>query len=59
VAKRREMGGKEKGDGWLRKGRWVAKLVARLLDTAVLWVRPDISQKFKEGDINKGEANTL
>jgi hypothetical protein len=28
----------KKGDGWL-VGRWVAKLVANLLDTAALWVR--------------------
>jgi hypothetical protein len=41
----------------------VAKLVARLLATAALWVRtlnPDISQKYKMGDISKGiDKNTV
>jgi hypothetical protein len=38
----------------------VAKLVAHLLTTAVLWVRiPDISQKYKMGDISRGVAKTL
>jgi hypothetical protein len=38
----------------------VAKLVARLLATAALWVRiQDNSQKYKKGDISKGVANTL
>jgi hypothetical protein len=40
-------------------GRWLAKLVARLLATATLRVNPDISQKYKMGDISKGVANTL
>jgi hypothetical protein len=41
-------------------GRWVAKLVPRLLATAALWVRNhDISQKYKMGDISKGVDNTL
>jgi hypothetical protein len=35
-------------------GRWVAELVARSLGS-----NPDISQKYKMGDINKGGANTL
>ncbi len=48
VAKLEEMGGKVGGDGWLSWRRWVAKLVgdgcmarlvARLLATAALWVR--------------------
>jgi hypothetical protein len=38
-------------------GRWAAKLVARLLVTAALWVR--ISQKYIMGDISKGVVNTL
>ncbi len=38
--------------------RWVAKLVAHLLATQ-LWFNPDISQKYKMGDISKGLANTL
>ncbi len=39
------------GDGWLSRGmggqvgRWVAKLVARLLATAALWVRIEPSLK--------------
>jgi len=33
------------GSGWLSKGRWVAKLVARLLATATLWVRIQTSLK--------------
>jgi hypothetical protein len=37
----------------------VTKLVARLLATAALWVHPDISQKYKMGDISKGVANTI
>jgi hypothetical protein len=36
-------------------GRWVAKLVARLLAKAALSVRiQSISQKYKMGDISKG-----
>ncbi len=43
-----------------KAGRWVARLVAHLLDTAALWVRiQTISKKYKMGDINKGVANTL
>ncbi len=35
--------------------RWIAKLAAHLLATAALWVSsPDISQKYKMGDISKG-----
>jgi hypothetical protein len=38
----------------------VAKLVARLLATAAFWVlNPNISPKYKMGDISKGMANTL
>jgi hypothetical protein len=33
------------GDGWLSLGRWVAKLGARLLATAALWVQ--IQTSFK------------
>jgi hypothetical protein len=48
-------------NGWLVKlgGRWVAKLVARLLDMAALRLcsNPDISQKYKMGDISKLVAN--
>jgi hypothetical protein len=41
-------------------GRWVAKLVVRLLSTAALWVRIQILLKnTKIGDISKGVANTL
>ncbi len=40
--------------------RRLAKLVARLLATAALWVRIQIlSQKYTMGDISKGVANTL
>jgi hypothetical protein len=39
-------------------GIWVAKMVARLLASADLW-DPDISQKYKMDDINKGMANIL
>jgi hypothetical protein len=39
---------------WAAVGRWVAKLVARLLATTALWVQ--ISQKYKMGDISKGVA---
>jgi hypothetical protein len=41
-------------------GRWVAKLALFLLATAALWVRtsnPDISQKYKMGDISKGYSH--
>ncbi len=35
-------------------------MVARLLATAALWVsNPDISQKYKIGDMSKGVADTL
>jgi hypothetical protein len=34
-------------------------LVARLLATAALGSIPEISQKYKTGDISKGVANTL
>jgi hypothetical protein len=46
---------------WVAKleGRWVAKLVARLLATEALVSNPDISQKYKMGDISKGVTNTL
>jgi hypothetical protein len=38
----------------------VAKLVARLLATAALWVRSQTSpQKTQMGDISKGVTNTL
>ncbi len=59
------------GDGWLCEemsgyvGIWVvmrvAKLVARLLATAALWVRIQTSLKnrYKMGDISKGVAKTL
>jgi hypothetical protein len=43
-------------------GRWVVKLVERLLTTAALWVRiqTSLSQKKKKiGDISKWVANTL
>jgi hypothetical protein len=41
-------------------GRWVAKLVARLLATAAHWVRIQTSLKVSNaGDISKGKANTL
>jgi hypothetical protein len=40
----------------LGRRRWVAKLVAHLLAKGS---NPDISQKFKMGDISKGVANTL
>jgi hypothetical protein len=42
-------------------GRWGAKLVARLLATAALWVRLQTSLKntYKMGGISKGVANTL
>jgi hypothetical protein len=42
---------------------WVAKLAALLLATGSLHSsldsNPDISQKYKMGDISKGLANTL
>jgi hypothetical protein len=41
-------------DGWL-----LAKLVARLLAAAALWVRTDIAQKYKKDDISKKERPTL
>jgi hypothetical protein len=48
VAKQGDGGLNRKGGGLVR--RRVAKLVTRLLATAVLWVRqPDISLKFKIG----------
>ncbi len=50
------------GNLWTFEGRWVAKLVARRLVTAALWVltsNPDMSQKYKMGDISKEVANTL
>jgi hypothetical protein len=60
------MMGAKYGDGWLSRemdgfeGRWVAKLVARLLAVAALWVRIQTSpKKYKMGDISKGVANTL
>jgi hypothetical protein len=39
----------------------VAKLVARLLGTAAFWAlwNPEISQKYKMGDISKEVTNTL
>jgi hypothetical protein len=37
----------------------VAKLVARLLATAALWVRFQTSLKNTKGDLRKGVANTL
>jgi hypothetical protein len=37
----------------------VATLVARLLATAPLGSNPDISQKYKMGDISKEVANIL
>jgi hypothetical protein len=36
------------GDGWL-SGSWVAKLVARLLAAAALWVRIQTALKNKNG----------
>ncbi len=33
------------GDGWLSCGRWVPKLLSRLLATAALWVRIQTSLK--------------
>jgi hypothetical protein len=38
-------------------GRWVAKLVERLLAATALWVRIQASEKYKTGDISKGMAN--
>jgi hypothetical protein len=44
----------------MEKGRWVAKLVARLLATAAYWVRIQTSLKnTKMGDISKGVNITL
>ena len=40
-------------------GRWVAKLVAPACYSDSLGSNPDISQKYKMGDISKGVANTL
>jgi hypothetical protein len=38
----------------------MGNLEVRLLATAALWgLNPDISQKYKMGDISKGMANTL
>jgi hypothetical protein len=41
--------------------RWEAKLVARLLFTAALGLNPDISQKYKKGDLcmQKSGQHTL
>ncbi len=33
------------GDGWLSSGRWVAKLISRLLAKAALWFRTQTSLK--------------
>jgi hypothetical protein len=42
------------------RGRWVAKLVARRLATAYLWVRiQTYLKKYKMDDISKGAASTL
>jgi hypothetical protein len=55
----------KKEDGWL-SGRWVAKReMGGYFDSApacygiYLGSNPDISQKYKMGDISKGIANTL
>jgi hypothetical protein len=41
-------------------GRWVAKLVARLLATAALWVRVQISlKKIHKGHKQKSGQHTL
>jgi hypothetical protein len=43
-------------------GRWEAKLVARLLGTAALWVRIQTYtylKIYKKGDVSKGVPNTL
>jgi hypothetical protein len=37
----------------------MAKLLARLRAAADLGLNPDISQKYKMGDISKGVANAL
>jgi hypothetical protein len=50
------------GDGWLSwYGRWVAKLVysAPPRYGSSLGLNPDISQKYKMGDMSKGVAYTL
>jgi hypothetical protein len=45
---------------WVALGRWVAKLIARLLATAALWVQIQTSLKnAKMGDISKVLANRL
>jgi hypothetical protein len=53
--------GKPMPDGWLSwLGRWVAKLIARMLTTAGLWVPIQTSLKnTKMGNISKGVSNTL
>jgi hypothetical protein len=51
-----------KSGRWVAKlGKWVAKLVAHLHACygSYLGSNPDISQKYKMGDISKGVANTL
>ncbi len=43
-------------------GRWMVKLVLGIVPACYdssLGSNPDMSQKFKMGDISKGEANTL
>ncbi len=45
-----------------KKASLVVKLVVCLLATAAFWVRiqsPDIFQKYKMGNLNKGMANTF
>jgi hypothetical protein len=47
-------------DGWLSRGRWMAKLAARLLASCYgssLGSNLDISQKYKGGDKSKGLAH--
>ncbi len=51
-----------KSGKWVAKsGRWVAKLVAQpaCYGSNSPGSNPDISQKYKMGDISKGVANTL
>ncbi len=46
--------------GIIYLGRWVAKLVAHLLAYgSSLGSNPDISQKYKMGNISREVANTL
>ncbi len=63
MAKFREMGGYVEGDGWLSY-REIGGLVQgdewlSLGSGSSLRSNPDISQKYKMGDISKGVANTL